>query len=154
MFNLEPNIFIASNPKIIPNTPKAVARKKQREEWERIIQENERERQKRLEAEAEFIYQEALRSYNAKRWEGARTDFMEVERILPGYKLTEKYLSGIDDDIQKEEQKRRRMASEASQQRSKKEVLARRQEEKRQAQRRRAVEEKEFKRKENFVLKN
>ena len=127
---------------------KASAREKQREEWERIIQENERERQKKLEEEAEFVYQEALRSYNAKRWEAARSDFMEVEQILPGYKLTAKYLSGIDDDIHKEEQKRRRMEREASQQRSNREALASRQAERSQERERKAARSKEFQRKE------
>ncbi|MCK5259762.1 MAG: hypothetical protein KAJ70_01750 [Candidatus Omnitrophica bacterium] len=127
---------------------KALARKQQREEWEQIIQENERQRQKKLEEEAEFVYQEALRSYHAKRWEEARGDFTEVARILPGYKLTEKYLSGIDDDIQRHEQKRRRIAREDSEQRSQKEALERKQEEKRLAKQRKAAQKKEIQRKE------
>ncbi|MCK5081871.1 MAG: hypothetical protein KAR31_03095, partial [Candidatus Omnitrophica bacterium] len=127
---------------------KTLARKKQREEWERVIEENEHERQRKLGEEAEFIYQEALRAYSATRWEEARADFTEVARILPGYKLTEKYLSGLDDDIQKEEQERRRTIQETSKERNQKEASARKQEEKHQQNLRKIADKKEFQRKE------
>ncbi|MBN1870477.1 MAG: hypothetical protein JW847_07890 [Candidatus Omnitrophica bacterium] len=127
---------------------KALAREKQRKEWERILQENEKERQKKLEEEAEFIYQEALKSYQVKRFEEAKAAFLEVEQVVPGYKLTKKYLAGIDNDIWNIEQERRRVAREESVQRKQGEMLKIEQEEKRQMALFKAREKKDLERKE------
>ena len=84
----------------------ALARKRQRQQWDRVLQKNERERQAKLNKEAKFIYKEAVSSYSNKLWERARDGFLETQQIFPGYKRSEKYLSQIDADIERDEQQR------------------------------------------------
>lgn len=109
----------------------ALARKKQREEWDRVTRENENERQKRLEEEAEFVYGEAVGFYKAKQWEQAKNRFLETEKILPGYKTTGKYLANIDRDMQKDEEQRQKRIESISELQRREDVLAKKQEEKR-----------------------
>ncbi len=126
---------------------KVLARQKQRKEWERIIQENERVRQEKLADEAEFVYQEALNSYTLGRWKKARIDFLDVEQILSGYKETEQYLAKIDQDIERAAQENRQMAREATARRKKEEALAMKSKEQHQMELRKAEEEKQLERK-------
>ena len=80
---------------------------------------NERERQRKLEAEADFIYQEGLRDFEGERWEEARLDFLDVQKVLPGYKKTEEYLDKTDANIERAAMKRRQLARDAEAQRKK-----------------------------------
>jgi len=80
------------------------ARRRDREEWLLVLKESESERQKKLTAQADFIYQEAVEYFKKRRFEEARENFLEVESVLSDYKSTEKYLSKIDHEIAKEEQ--------------------------------------------------
>lgn len=124
---------------------KALARQKQREEWERVIQENELRRKQKLEEEAEFIYKEALRSYKDRRWESARSDLLVVQEILPGYKLTEKYLLRIDEDIKNDAQERKEAEYREIQRQRQREVLVHKREEERQIKKREAEHQKQIK---------
>jgi len=126
----------------------ALAREKQRREWDRIMQENEKELQKRLEREAEFAYREAVDLYEAKRWDRARSGFLEVEKILPGYKTTGKYLANIDRDIQKEEEQRREKAREISERQKREEALVKQQVEERRQRDRKAEEQRQLRQQE------
>jgi len=106
----------------------ALARKKQREEWEHVLQENERERQRKLEEEVEHVYREALNYYKAKQWEQARDGFLGVEDIVSDYKSTRKYLAGIDKSLHKGEQQQREIAKKVAELQKQEESLARRHE--------------------------
>jgi len=111
---------------------RASARKKQRDEWDRALRVNERERQKRLEHEAEFIYKEAQNAYRKQRWEKARSGFLETQEILLGYKKSEKYLARIDSDMQEAEMKRRAKAEKEIESQKQRELMVREAEEERQ----------------------
>lgn len=119
---------------------KALAREKQREEWDRVLRENASERRRKLEEEAGFVYEEAVRAYKERHWERARNGFLEAGRILPGYKPTEKYLARIDRNMRREEQKRRETAKEAAERQKREETLAAEREEARQRKLREAEE--------------
>jgi len=82
------------------------ARRRDREEWLLVLKESEMERQRKLTAQADFIYQEAVGYFKRRKFEEARENFLEVEGVLPDYKSTEKYLSKIDHEIAKEERQR------------------------------------------------
>jgi len=111
---------------------RALVRKKQRDEWDRVLRENDRERQKRLEKEAGFVYREALKVYKKQQWEQARSGFLETQEIFLGYKNSEKYLARIDQDIQVAEMKRRAKVEKAIENQRQKEFLVRKTEEDRQ----------------------
>ena len=57
---------------------------------------NEREREKRLNKEAGFIYDEGRRLYKNEDWENARTAFLDAQEVVPDYKRSQKYLRLID----------------------------------------------------------
>ena len=68
------------------------------EDMKRTIEESERLRQQELREVVEAAYQEARMYYGQGELEKARADFSEVERILPGYRSTRKYLAFIEKD--------------------------------------------------------
>ena len=76
------------------------------------------EAKKRLENDADALYQEALDLHQTKKFEEARGKFEAVNQLIPDYKLTAKYLSGLDGDIaaQKARQEELRQQQEARQQ--------------------------------------
>jgi TolA-binding protein len=111
---------------------RASARRKQRDEWDRVLRKNEQERQKRLKKEADFIYQDALRSYKKQQWEAARSGFLEAQEVLPGHKKSEKYLARIDDDIQAAEMRSKAKVEKEIERQKQKDALARKAEEERQ----------------------
>lgn len=117
---------------------RALTRKKQRDEWDRLLRKNEIEQQKRLKQEAGFVYREALKAYKKQRWEQARNGFLEAQEILPNYRSSEKYLSRIDQDIEDAEFKRRAKIEKESEHQRRKEALIRKEEDDRQ---RRLLEE-------------
>jgi len=110
---------------------RALLRKKQRDEWDRALRVNERERQKRLDQEAEYIYKEALRSYRKQHWEEARSGFLETQEISLGYKKSDKYLARIDQDIRNAEMKRRAKADKEIESQRQREMMVREAEEER-----------------------
>jgi len=111
---------------------KARLRREQRDQWDRVLRNNEREREKRLNKEADYIYEEALHAYKKKHWERARSTFLEVEQVIAGYKKTNKYLARIDNDIEDERQRIKIAEQKSIEQQRKKEALVRQREEDRQ----------------------
>jgi len=81
-------------------------REEEREEWEKTVQKIEREQQKRLEEQTQSVYEEALRYYEAGWYDQARDAFREVDRTVPGFKSTDKYLARVEKKIIEEERKR------------------------------------------------
>jgi len=88
----------------------ALARKKEQDEWHRIIEESEKKLEGKMKQQAEPVYQEALYYYKQREFDLAKNRFEEVERIFPDYKSTGKYLGRIDqdaeDEIERQEQQR------------------------------------------------
>ncbi len=110
----------------------ALARKSLRHQWDKVLKKNERERKKRLNREAGFIYSEATRFYKNEDWESARDAFLEVQEVVPGYKRSAKYLKLIDTNIEKEEQQRKIALRRADEdQRQKENALLQKQEDQR-----------------------
>ena len=108
-----------------------IARKKEQEEWQRVLIESEQKLQGNLAEQAEPIYQEALQHYKQRQFKEAKNRFQEVASIIPDYKWTEKYLERIDRDIKEDillAQKRRALELKMKNDR---EELARKREEER-----------------------
>ncbi|MBF0533313.1 MAG: hypothetical protein HQL23_09525, partial [Candidatus Omnitrophica bacterium] len=51
--------------------------------------------------EVEFLYSTGLNLYNKQRYAEAKGKFKEVQRLYPDYKLTEKYLGQIEQELEK-----------------------------------------------------
>ncbi len=85
----------------------STARLKKRKELQETLERIKDERQRRLDKRLGFIYEEAQGYYQARLPEMAQERFEEIQRISPGYKSTEEYLSRIARDIAREEQRRR-----------------------------------------------
>ena len=126
---------------------KALARKKQREEWERMLTEAEMEHQRKMESEAEFVYKDAVRLFEGEQWERARDKFIETEQVLPDYKQTDAYLVRIDEFIQKRELRQQQALKDSIEQRKQERDLAyKNREERLESQRSAEEQEKEAQR--------
>ena len=80
-------------------------------QWEEAVEQAEQKLQDQIAESVEPIYQKALQHYKGKEYVEARDSFEQVQVLSPDYKLTAKYLDGIDEDIlyaqqQKEEEQR------------------------------------------------
>lgn len=80
-------------------------------QWEEAVEQAEQKLQDQITESVEPIYQKALQHYKRKEYVEARDGFEQAQVLSPDYKLTAKYLDGIDDDIlyaqqQKEEEQR------------------------------------------------
>jgi len=70
---------------------------------EQFIQKAVQERYRQYEDEATAKYKDAIHFYKGKNYTTAKSKFIQVEAIYPGYKDTLDYLSRIDDLILKQE---------------------------------------------------
>lgn len=73
------------------------------EQFRQSVEESEKRRIQDLQAQAEPVYQRALKEYQARQFEQAKASFEDVAFIYPDYKLTNQYLERIGGDIKKEE---------------------------------------------------
>jgi len=73
--------------------------KQRKEAWKKNLERKEKERRQQLAAQAELVYQEAMKFYKSKKYEEAKDRFKEVEWILPDYKKTIKYLKKLDKTV-------------------------------------------------------
>jgi len=75
---------------------------------ERIPQDIQREKERRLNEQAKVIYDEALTLYKAKDYQQAREKFQQAAQIVPGYSRTDYYLKQIPEDIERQQQRQLR----------------------------------------------
>ena len=80
----------------------AYIRRQEKESWRKDLDKREANRRKKLEKQAEAIYQDALKYYRAREFEKAKERFKEVEWILPDYKSTIRYLIKVGHGIEKD----------------------------------------------------
>jgi len=109
----------------------SLARKKEQEQWHRIIEESEKKLEGKMKQQAEPVYQEALYYYKQREFDLAKNRFEEVERIFQDYKSTEKYLGRIDEDAENEIERQERQRVREYEQQIREKEIARRREEKR-----------------------
>lgn len=86
-------------------------------QWEEAVEEAEQKLLEQIAERVEPIYQRALQHYKNKEYVEARRSFEEVQVFSPDYKLTAKYLDGIDDDIlyaRQQQEEAQRLAEERS----------------------------------------
>ncbi len=74
-------------------------RRREEAQWEEAVEEAEQKLLEQIAERVEPVYQRALQHYKSKEYVEARRSFEEVQVLMPDYKLTAKYLDGIDDDI-------------------------------------------------------
>jgi len=108
-----------------------LARKKEKEEWERIHQVSEERLQKKIKDQAETVYQEALFYYKHRQFDLAKDRFQEVELVFPDYKSTSKYLKRIDKDLWDDFRFREQQRAQKLAQHERRAELAKKREEKR-----------------------
>lgn len=80
--------------------------KKEMKEWRRAVEESEQSHQRKLNEEAERIYQQARRYYAKGDARKAKLYFQEVGRTVPHYKSTDKFLARVNQDLVKERRQR------------------------------------------------
>ena len=89
--------------------------RKEEAQWEEAVEDAEQKLLEQIAERVEPIYQRALQQYKTKEYVEARRSFEEVQVLSPDYKLTAKYLDGIDDDIlyaQQQQEEAQRLAEE------------------------------------------
>lgn len=88
-------------PEMMPEPAESAAFDRQQEEtqWQEAVAEAEQKLVHQIEEKVEPIYQRAVQHYKDKKYEDAKSSFEEAQVLSPDYKLTAKYLDGIDDDI-------------------------------------------------------
>lgn len=92
-------------------------RQQEEAQWEEAVAQAEQKLQDQIEERVEPIYQKALQHYKRKEYVEARDSFEQAQVLFPDYKLTAKYLDGIDDDIlyaQQQKEEERRLVEERS----------------------------------------
>ena len=92
-------------------------RRQEEAQWEEAVEQSEQKLQDQIEERVAPIYQKALQHYKRKEYVEARDSFEQVQVLSPDYKLTAKYLDGIDDDIlyaQQQKEEEQRLAEERS----------------------------------------
>ena len=80
----------------------AYVRRQEKEAWRKDLETREENRRAKMEKQAEAIYADALKYYRAREFLKAKERFKEVEFILPDYKSTVRYLTSIDQEIEKD----------------------------------------------------
>jgi TolA-binding protein len=116
------------------NRKKILERRKEQEEWQRIIEESKQKLQDQMLAQVEPIYQEALNYYKQRQFELAKDRFLEAEQIFPDYKSVKNYLTRIDQDVQEEAQRREQQRLRELERQEREEEIARKRAEERLAQ--------------------
>ncbi|MDP8213257.1 MAG: hypothetical protein P9X22_08235 [Candidatus Zapsychrus exili] len=124
----------------------ALVRRKEKEEWKKELEKREKERQQYLKDQAESLYQDATKLYRAREFEKAKVKFKEIEWILPNYKATVHYLSGIDKDIEEESRRREIERKRSLENQIEEEISARKQREEKQRKLREQEEKDKIKR--------
>src|SRR3989338_2656727 len=74
-------------------------RRQEEAQWEEAVEQSEQKLQEQIEERVEPIYQKALQHYKRKEYVEARDSFEQAQVLSTDYKLTAKYLDGIDDVI-------------------------------------------------------
>ena len=110
------------------------ARAKEKEAWRREIEEKEKQRKEQLNAQAQEVYEQAVRLYNAKKFAEAKKKFEEVSWVVPDYKATMNYLRRIDRDAQEEKKRLEEEALRAQKEKLWQETVEHRKEEVRRQQ--------------------
>ncbi|HBO97185.1 MAG TPA: hypothetical protein DE315_01840 [Candidatus Omnitrophica bacterium] len=93
-------------------------------QWEEAVEEAEQKLLEQIAEKAGPIYQRALQQYKNKEYVEARRSFEEVQVLSPDYKLTARYLDGIDDDIlyaRQQQEEAQRLAEERARRRDEQE---------------------------------
>jgi tetratricopeptide (TPR) repeat protein len=84
----------------------AIAGKKEMKEWRQAVEEIDQSHKRKLNEEAEQIYQQARKYYARGDARKARLYFQEAGRTVPHYKSTDKFLARINQDLVKERRRR------------------------------------------------
>lgn len=84
----------------------AIEGKKEMREWQQAVERSDQSHQRKLNEEAEPIYQQARKYYTKGDARRARLYFQEAGRTVPHYKSTDKFLARINQDMVNERRRR------------------------------------------------
>lgn len=84
----------------------AIDGKKEMREWQQAVERSDQSHQRKLNEEAEPIYQQARKYYTKGDARRARLYFQEAGRTVPHYKSTDKFLARINQDMVNERRRR------------------------------------------------